>query len=276
MAIGFAPIFVRLSDLGPLATAFWRMLLASFILFCYLVITQKKEITELFAREKIKQVYFAGIVLAFDLAIWHFSIMYTTISNATLLCNISPAFLFLYDAIYQKVNYPIKLWMLLVIAIISIGLFVHPNMHYTKQIILGDVFAISAAFFVAIYNVTIRSSRNSFSTLHVMFISSLTSSIVLFILTLFAKEPLFPATLHGWTIVVLLAIICHIVGQGLIANSLKYLSASFTSLVLIIQPIVAAVIAWILFSERITFIQICAAFMVIFCIIYLSQFQHEQ
>ena len=56
-------------------------------------------------------------------------------------------------------------------------------------------------------------------------------------------------TLTGWLILVGLALISHIIGQSLIAFSLAHLAASFSSLTLLIQPVAATVLAWLILDE---------------------------
>ena len=63
---------------------------------------------------------------------------------------------------------------------------------------------------------------------------------------------MFPETLKGWLSVVMLAIICQIIGQGLIIIALEKLSAKLTSVLLLLDPIFAAIFALIIFSEALT------------------------
>lgn len=46
-----------------------------------------------------------------------------------------------------------------------------------------------------------------------------------------------------------LALVSHVGGQGLIAYALAYLPAAFSSLTLLLQPAVAALLAWLLLGE---------------------------
>ena len=49
---------------------------------------------------------------------------------------------------------------------------------------------------------------------------------------------------YGWTILLGLALISHAAGQGLIAYALAHLPATFSSVGLLLQPVVAAFFAW--------------------------------
>jgi drug/metabolite transporter (DMT)-like permease len=55
--------------------------------------------------------------------------------------------------------------------------------------------------------------------------------------------------------VVALALVSHLAGQSLIAFALGYLPASFSSVTLLLQPLLAALLAWVVLKERLTLAQ---------------------
>src|ERR1043166_9474385 len=78
-AIGLAPIFVRVSETGSTETAFWR-------------VTLSLPVLGLWARrqEFDRRMVWPGVFFAGDLAVWHVSIHWTSVANATLLANLAP------------------------------------------------------------------------------------------------------------------------------------------------------------------------------------------
>ena len=88
-AIAFAPIFVRLSDTGPTASAFWRVALAAVPLWIWARTSARAEPARPLPW---KALIIAGLCFAGDLGAWHVSIMYTTIANSTLEANFAPIF----------------------------------------------------------------------------------------------------------------------------------------------------------------------------------------
>jgi drug/metabolite transporter (DMT)-like permease len=83
VAIGFAPIFVRLVSAGPVATAFWRMALAVPVLW---IVASRQNIS-VAGPFRSAIIWLAGLAFALDLTAWHFSIRLTSVTNATLLAN---------------------------------------------------------------------------------------------------------------------------------------------------------------------------------------------
>ena len=83
VAIGFAPIFVRLTSTGPIATAFWRMALAVPVL--WMLVSRQNISMSIAFRSPL--IWLAGLAFALDLSAWHFSIRLTSVTNATLLAK---------------------------------------------------------------------------------------------------------------------------------------------------------------------------------------------
>src|SRR4029079_3519319 len=72
-SIAFAPILVRLSDTGPVASAFWGACRA-FPLLCLLALREKGA-----KPRPSKAIAWAGIFFALDLGVWHWSIVWTSV-----------------------------------------------------------------------------------------------------------------------------------------------------------------------------------------------------
>src|SRR5690606_9501004 len=88
--------------------------------------------------------------------------------------------------------------------------------------------------------------RQRFSTNSVMIWSTASAAIVTLPVAMAFEGALFPLTAAGWMIVLGLAWVSHVGGQSCIAFALAALPTSFSSLTLLIQPIVAAILAWLL------------------------------
>ncbi|MFM8939472.1 MAG: EamA family transporter, partial [Phenylobacterium sp.] len=113
---------------------------------------------------------------------------------------------------------------------------------------LGDAFSAMTAVWYALYFLAVQRARTTSGAAQVMFWSSLTATPLLLVAALMLGERLFPATIGGWAACVGLGVM-HVTGQGAIAWALGRLPASVTSVVVLVQPVVAGVLGWILFAE---------------------------
>jgi len=105
------------------------------------------------------------------------------------------------------------------------------------------------AVFYAGYILSIKELRREFSTPTILTWSGLVSSIALLPITLLSGESLLPVSAAGWMVLLGLALLSHFGGQGLITFAIAKLPAAFTSVVLLVQPIAAAIFAWLILGE---------------------------
>jgi drug/metabolite transporter (DMT)-like permease len=249
--IAFAPIFVRLSEVGPVATAFWRVALAIPPFGLWLSLEGQGPSSER-RPDSLKDylgLIMAGIFFAGDLAVWHWSIKLTSVANATLLANFAPVFVTLGSRFIfgQKVRALFIVGMSLALA--GMILIVGRSFQVSWNTFLGDLFGLTTAFFYAGYILSVKHLRNDFSTAHIMAWSGAVTAVALLPVTLLFGEKLLPLTGSGWLVLVGLAVISHVGGQSLIAFALAHLAASFSSVGLLVQPVLAAFLAWFILSE---------------------------
>ncbi|OGP49183.1 MAG: hypothetical protein A2Y79_11335 [Deltaproteobacteria bacterium RBG_13_43_22] len=269
VAIAFAPIFVRLSPVGPSATAFWRIVLALPPLWFWMS----------FKREGIKStpspssfsdflyLSLAGLFFAGDLAIWHWSIKLTSVANATLLVNFAPVFVTLGGWLIfgQRARMIFLLGMVLALSgmvMIAGNSFQISLLHFS-----GDALSFSAALFYAGYLLSVKSLRERFSTPTLMAWSGLVTALALLPITWLSGEGLSISSFQGWTVLIGLALISQVAGQSLIAFALAHLPASFSSVALLVQPVAAAFLAWFLLKEDLVVWQVVGGLLVLFGIL---------
>ena len=247
-AIGLAPIFVRLSDAGPVATAFWRLALALPALALWAAFEP------LSPRKSSIRTYWwiiaAGLFFAADLGLWHWSIRLTSVANATLFANFAVVFVVLFACVFQREVISPKFIAALVIALTGTVLLVGANVRPSAQTLLGDALGLATALFYAGYLLVVKHLRAVLSTAQIMAGSALVSAPALAAVAILSGDSFFPPTFGGWVAVIALALLSHVTGQSLIAYALAHLRASFSSLALLFQPVVAAFAAWAWLGEK--------------------------
>lgn len=251
VCIASAPIFVRLSDTGPVASAFWRVALAAPLLWAWVFLSPRS------SREGQRAgaqsiLWLAGIFFALDLGFWHWSIVWTSVANATLLANLAPIVVTLAGWILWKQKVTNVFLVGMFVAIAGMFVLVGPNFLVGGTRLAGDALAALTAVFYASYQLAIKRARdNQAATAPLMAWTSTITAIVLLPFALLSPQPMLPAGTYGWLVLFGLAIVSQIMGQGLIAYASAHLPASLTSVSLLIQPVVAALVAWALFGEAV-------------------------
>jgi drug/metabolite transporter (DMT)-like permease len=253
-AIAFAPIFVRLADTGPVASAFWRCALAVPLLWSWVLARQKSPspLGEGRGEGNFTPLIAAGLFFAADLGVWHFSILYTSVANSTVLANLAPIFVTLAGWLFWGRTVTRAFLVGMAVAILGMFVLVGPNFALGGKPLLGDALGALTAVFYAGYFLSIKVTRDAGgSTARLMAWSTTITAVALLPIALLAPQPFWPASAAGWWVLVGLAIVTQILGQGLIAYAFAHLPASLSSVSLLIQPVMAALFAWLIFSEAI-------------------------
>ena len=135
--------------------------------------------------------------------------------------------------------------------------------------LLGDSAALTAAMFSAISILTIEQLRVQFSTAIVVQWTSLAGGLFMLPLTLFGSGQLLPTSNIGWLAIIALGLISQAIGQGLLTYSLAKFSSSFVAVSMLAIPVIAAILALIIFSEQLSLFN-WLAFAVVLSGIYLA------
>ncbi len=237
-----------------MTTAFWRVALALPVLMVWSVVDARRHPRA--AAPDLGGSVRAGLFFAADLAIWHTSLALTTVANSTFLVNTAPLMLALTVWMVYRQRPSWRFSLGAAIALVGMLLLMRASFGHSPRELVGDVVALGAAVALAGYMLVVRGLRARQSTAQIMLTSSTACAVALTPVMLVSGEAILPASASGFLTLCTLALLCHVGGQGLIAFSLFRLPAAFSSLALLIEPLVAAVLAWALLGEALGATQI--------------------
>lgn len=247
VAIAFAPIFVRLSDVGPVASAFWRVALALPPLLIW-SLSEPRPAQPATGGGWLPLIL-AGLFFAGDLAVWHWSLAYTSVANATLLANVAPVFVLLGAWLLWREKPTLKLVGGMVLAMGGALILMGDSFQLSTDHLFGDALGLLTAVFYAGYLLAVKQARRHHGTGRLMLVSALVTALTLLPMALTGAGGLLPASWQGWAVLAGLALLSHTGGQSLIAFSLAHLPASFSAITLLVQPATAALLAWLMLNE---------------------------
>ncbi|MGE0743099.1 MAG: DMT family transporter [Hyphomonadaceae bacterium] len=247
--IGLAPIAVRLSDLGPAATNFWRFIFALPILALLAAKGPRP------SRGDLGWLLAAGVLFGIELNLWAVALTKTTIANATLLTNMTPIFAAAFGWFVFKERLGLGVLaggltalagaVMLALARAQSG----EGPASAGEGWLGDSLGLAAAVGYAGYLLIVRALGHRVSVGAVMFWASLSAAAFTLAICLFTREPMLPHSLQGWAILVGLGIVVQAAGQGLIAYGVGRLPIVVSTVLLWTQPLAAAALSWAIFGE---------------------------
>ena len=269
-AIGFAPVFAAFAlkpeygGFGPASIGFYRILFALPLMWLVLWITPSK-LDSLSKSQKrpIGLLALSGVFFAIDLVSWHWSIKYTSIANATLLANFAPLWVTLWARHLFGEKIHIRFFIALGIAIIGATILMRTSFQLKPEQLLGDLLSLLTAISYGSYMLTVKKLRETCPPQQIMAWSGLFAVPIMFFAALISGESMISPQLNGWAILIGLALISHFAGQSLIAYAFGHLPASLTSLNLLLQPVFAAALGWLLLSQAMVGKQMIGAIIIL-------------
>jgi drug/metabolite transporter (DMT)-like permease len=266
LSVGISGTFVRLSETGPTATAFWRMALAIPPMWALMAFEARRALGPP-ARPSEGWDFFllaaAGIVFGFEMGVWHIGLMLTSVANATLLSNCSPLLVAL--GTWLVLRQPLSRTFLIGMAIAMGGAAVLMGEDFSLSVdhVIGDALAVVAAMLWGIYILIVAKLRTRFGAPVIMTWTCVFASLALLPIPFILGERFLPSSLAGWAIVLSLALICQASGQTLLTSALAHLPATFSSVAFLMVPFNAALIAWLVLGEPVRPLQALGAIVVL-------------
>ena len=271
LAISFAAIFIKWSeaDISPNATVFNRFLIAAIGLGLW---NGTRGIVARIKGGGLEQptgqppnspsaaytpktmglfLLLGGSYVLFQCT-WAWSLAHTGIAISTLLHNLTPVFTSFGAWLILRQQFERRFFGGMVLAMggaTALGL---ADLHFEASELAGDAAALVSALFYGIYLLAIEQLRSQFRATTVLFWSSALGAGIMLPILLLTQAQLFPSSLEGWLAVLALAIICQIMGQGLVVYSLEHLSANFVAVFLLLDPAFTALEGWLIFAESLS------------------------
>ena len=245
LCLAFGPVFVRMADTGPVASAFWRIALAVVPLF--VIARMVGEPAKALPKSMIALFAISGLLFAADLAAWHLGIFETKLANANLLGNSTSFLLPLYAFVAARV-WPTRMQgTALALATLGAVLLMGRSYELSPQNLIGDLLCLLAGAFYTAYLVLMARARDTMPQWAVLAWSTLMSALPLLITALLLGERMLPS---DWTPLVALTLFSQIIGQGLMIYAIGRVAPLLFGLTLLIQPMISASFGWIIYGER--------------------------
>src|SRR5947208_11266122 len=259
VAMGASVLFVRWADVGPYASAFWRVFLALPFLFGWMRLERSTAWPRL-----DRALLIAGLMFTGDLFFWHLAILGTTVANATFLATTAPiwvalgAGIVLSEAITGRILIGLALCLLGGLALLG------ESYDFAPSRLLGDLYGVAIAFFFGAYVLAVRSARARHGAAEVMFVSTAVAACCVFVIAIAFEPRILPQSPQGVGALLALALISQVGGQGLVAVALGTLPATFSALVIFLEALAAASFGWLLLNEPLGIVQALGGVLILF------------
>lgn len=248
MAMGISPLFVRFADVGPLASAFWRVALALPALWLWARLEARGRAAGPAPRWS-RAVVLSGLFFAGDLVFWHLAIVHTTVANATFLATMAPVWVILASGVVIREPVGREAVFGLGLCILGAALLIGLSYSFAPGRLDGDLYGVVTSMFFGAYFLAMRVARRTVPPGLLMFRGGLVTAAVLLMVALVTEDRMLPAGWPGIATLLALALVSHAGGQGLLSYALGHLTAAFSSLVIFLEALTAAVAGWAVLGE---------------------------
>jgi drug/metabolite transporter (DMT)-like permease len=273
IAMGASPVFVRFAEVGPFTSAFYRVALALPLLWMLARLENghaRKKHSKSLAASPFADVPFdratllAGVFFAGDLIFWHLSIVNTTMANATFLATMAPVWVLLGSGLFIGEKVSRIMIAGLGLCLLGAGTLIGASLSMAPERLDGDIYGIITSVFFGAYFLAIRAARRRAPAALVLLRSSIVTAAILLVAALIMEDQFLPATWAGVAALITLAVVSHAGGQGMLAYALGHLSAAFSSLVIFLEALAAALLGWLIFSENLSNMQFLGGAAILF------------
>ncbi|MDB4912461.1 MAG: protein of unknown function transrane [Gemmatimonadetes bacterium] len=272
-AIGWSALFVRWSGVPGWTSAFWRLALAQIVFVPWALATRSSRPAP--GKAAVRDAAIAGVFFAVDLALFNTAVMMSSAANSTLLGTNAPIFVALGAWLLYRDTPTRRFWAGFAIsfcgmlAIVGMDLVRHP------QLGLGDALALAGSACYAGYLLFVRRSRQTMDALSMSAVSGVAAALTLFVICLVLGTPLWGYSAKSWSALIGLALVTQIMGHLSVAYALGKLPVSVTSIALLGQAPITAILAVPLLGEPLSVLQVLGGGLVLLGIYVVNRTPHR-
>jgi drug/metabolite transporter (DMT)-like permease len=249
LCIAWSAIFVRWTDIPGPASAFYRLLIPALVLAPTWLVDRKSPRVN---GRTFAIICVGGLFFALDLAFYNTSILRTSAANATLLGNNTPIFVGLLSWLVLRRRPSAAFWLGLVLALAGSLVIVWGDLVHGAHLGWGDVMALSASACFAVYLMATEEVRGHTGTLVFLRLAIVSSTVFLLAINLLLRVPLGIPSSHSFAALLGLGLISQLGGYFALTYAMGHLPATVTSVSLLSQGPLTALLAALLLHEPLT------------------------
>ncbi len=245
LAVSSSAWVVRLlPDISAITLAFWRMFLASALVFLF----SYKTILSFVPNKKI---VLAGVFLGIHFALFFRAVQLTSIAEAALLGTTAPIFTEIYGFVFQKKKPVMMVLAGLLVAFAGATILISQS-SFSETGSLGNVFAVLCSVAMALVLIVGKEVRKETALFEYTRWLFFFASITLFFVSLLVGVSVFAFSAEEFPWFLFLALVPTVVGHNIFYYLIKTLSTTTVAAVPLGEPVVSSLGALFLFGEPIT------------------------
>jgi drug/metabolite transporter (DMT)-like permease len=260
LCIAWSAIFVRWTDMPGPASAFYRLLIPAIVLLPTWFFERNARPID---SKSLAIIAVGGLFFALDLAFYNTSILRTSAANATILGNNTPIFVGLLTWLAFRRPPSLAYWLGLALAMGGSLVIIRGDLLRHVKLGSGDAMALTASACFAVYLMATERVRTTASTLGFLRLAILSSAIFLLVMNLALGISMAIPHGHAWAALLGLGLVSQLGGYLALTYALGHLPATVTSVSLLAQVPLTAILAALLLAEPLSGSQILGGALVL-------------
>jgi len=265
--ISFSPVWVKLADVSPTASGFYRLAIGGVALAMVLVVSGRRL---QFSNRAWQILVVAAIFFALDIWFFHRSIIIVGPGLATLLSNFQVFFMMLAGVLLLGQRPHLLQLIAIPLALFGLGLIVGFDWTaLSSDYRIGVILGLLAALFYAGYMLLMRAARRDSSDplpVREVAIISLGSALILGIAALAEGESLMIPSIVDAVWLFNYGLFSQCLGLLLIASSLRVVTTTQAGIALLLQPTLSFTWDVLFFDRPMTTLELVGAVLTLFAI----------
>jgi drug/metabolite transporter (DMT)-like permease len=246
--VSVGSILVRLAAAPALAVAFYRIALAAAIVAPFAAAETPGAWRSLTPAHR-GALILAGVALGVHFATWIASLSFTTVAASVLLVNTAPLFTLVFARVFLRERVSRAVAVAMGLAFAGAALIAAGDWTGGAGSLGGAALALAGAMTLSAYHVVGRGLRDALPLAAYVFLVWSVAALVLTGLALAFGVPLSGYPGRTLAAFAALALVPTVLGHGLVNRSLRSFSAPTVGLFLLGEPVVAALLAWLVLGE---------------------------
>jgi drug/metabolite transporter (DMT)-like permease len=247
LSVSTAATLIKLCEAPSLMIATYRLGLASLILSPFAV--HQKRYGRI-RRQDWPYLICSGVFLTLHFITWIASLKYTSVASSVVIVATNPIFCALISHFFLKDRLSMPLVLGIVLSTVGTVTICFQDLAFSRTALYGDFLALLGAISGAGYFLLGRRIRQQSDLFSYIFPVYAVSALVLLLVSLTFHVPFTGYSNETYILFVILAVVPQLIGHSSFNWALRYLSASLVAVVVLGEPVLSTVIAWLILAEK--------------------------
>ena len=261
LAVSTSSIIARfLPEVSSIVISFWRLVFASIAVWLYSFLKPQNKIN----MQNIIPFILSGFFLGLHFVCFYQAVKLISIANATLLGITAPMFTLLIERFVFKSNFKKIVFIGFAVALIGTIMITGWNFSITDSTEVGKLYGLSAALCIALVYLLANKIRTDTSTISYTRLLYLIAAMFLLVIAFTNGENIFELNKSDFLWLLALGLFPTILGHSLLYYGIKFTSPTIIASVPLGEPVIASILAWMIFLEKVPFITLAGGVLILF------------